>query len=70
MLSRLPVEFGWNRNTDEAAVVQGDSGFLRDTILKAGSKPWVYVTRNVDCRCGDEVIPSYILACVFRVLKA
>jgi len=58
MLSRCPVEFGWNCNASKAIVFYGYLGFLADAILEACPQPGVDVARNIDGCCSDEIIPS------------
>jgi hypothetical protein len=58
MLSRLPMEFGWNCDVNKAIVVYEDLGFLTNAILEASSKPGVDVTRNIHGGCSDKIVPA------------
>jgi hypothetical protein len=57
MLAWPPVKLSWNSNANEAAVIHRQRGFLSDPILEACPQPRIYITRDVDCCCSDEVIP-------------
>jgi hypothetical protein len=58
MLSRFPFEFGRYCDTSKAIAFYAYLGFLTDAILEACPKPWVDVTRNINSRCGDEIVPK------------
>lgn len=58
MLSGFPVEFYWNCDASEAIVFNDDLCFLTEAILKASPKPWVDITRNIDGRCSDKIVPA------------
>jgi hypothetical protein len=64
VLTRCPGEGRGNGDADEAAGVQGDSGFLRHTVFETSAQPGVGVAGNVDCGGGDEVVPREALVCV------
>jgi hypothetical protein len=60
MLTGFPNELDWNGDAGETVVFDENLGFLTNTILKAGSEPWVNVTRNIYSRCSDEIVPMNI----------
>jgi hypothetical protein len=58
MLSRVPIEFGWNFDASKAIIFYEDLGFLTDAVLEARPKPGVDVTRDIYGGCSNKIVPA------------
>jgi hypothetical protein len=61
MLAGYPVKCGWYCHTNKTTIVHGYLSLLRKAVLKAGAKPRVGVTGNIDCSCCNKVVPVEVL---------
>lgn len=58
MLPWFPVcEVCGDGDAGEAVGFNGDGGALVGPVLEERAQPGVSVAGNVDCGCGDEVVP-------------
>ena len=64
MLSWLPVEFRGDGNAREAIFFYRDLGALADAVFEEGAEVRVYIARDVDDCCGNEVVPWICQCCV------